>query len=305
MNQICASIVTYHPNWELLRDLLQKIKNQVTAIIIFDNTANTNLQQKLKQELNWPHLHCTVPDENMGIAGAHNHTIELAKQRGFDYVILFDQDSLPADNMIPVLMKTYEKLLASGHPVAAVGPRYVDIRTGISPPFYKLIKGRNHTFHCSAESDYFWVDCLINSGQLVKIDSYEKVGKLDEELFLDTVDLEWGMRALVKGLRCYGVCPAILYHRVGDTVKRRLGRNFHIHSPLRNYYMFRNRIAMYKRRDVPLSWKLNDIWRFPIKIAVYALFFSPRILYMRMIFLGIWDGICGRMGRYTGKLCQN
>ncbi|MCV5831057.1 hypothetical protein OFN28_30780, partial [Escherichia coli] len=48
------------------------------------------------------------------------------------------------------------------------------------------------------------VDHLIASGSLIPVDVFEKIGGMDDSLFIDYVDVEWSLRARYQGLRCYG-----------------------------------------------------------------------------------------------------
>ena len=94
---ICAVIVTYQPNLPVFQQLIQRIRQQVSAIAVVDNTS-------------WPGPEAvlTVIGEsvyipmggNKGVAGAFNAGIDWAKGRGCSHVLLMDQDSLPCEMMI-------------------------------------------------------------------------------------------------------------------------------------------------------------------------------------------------------------
>ena len=71
---------------------------------------------------------------NTGIAAAQNVGIRQALGAGASHVILFDQDSAPDAGMVQALLSSEAAVTSQGLPVAAVGPVFVDGRTGwVSP----------------------------------------------------------------------------------------------------------------------------------------------------------------------------
>ena len=87
---------------------------------------------------------------------------------------------------------------------------------------------------------------------------------------------------------------------MGDAVTRvtLLGRThtLYFHAPLRQYYMMRNRIALYRRRYIPLAWKLQDIPRAVVKTLLFALLVRPRRENARYLLKGAIDGCLSRLG---------
>jgi len=71
------------------------------------------------------------------------------------------------------------------------------------------------------------------------------------------------------------------------------------HSDFRLYYIFRNRIALYRLTFVPLLWKMQDLIRLPFKIAL-CLSISPKPGDTgKRLFAGIRDGLLSRQGAST------
>jgi len=73
-----------------------------------------------------------------------------------------------------------------------------------------------------------------------------------------------------------------------------------MHTPLRHYYHFRNAVLLLKERWVPGNWKLANGWRMYLKYFFYSLFAKPRFLHWRMMTLGLWHGLRGITGQYSG-----
>ena len=127
---------------------------------------------------------------------------------------------------------------------------------------------------------------------------FDIVGKMAEELFIDYVDIEWGLRARRLGFQSYGVCAALMAHDLGETPVKFMGKSLPVHSAMRHYYHFRNAIWLYRSAELPLHWKCADGWRLLLKYGFYTLFAKPRLEHFSMMSRGILDGLSGRMGAY-------
>ncbi len=94
-------------------------------------------------------------------------------------------------------------------------------------------------------------DTLISSGCLIPLSVIDAVGTMESALFIDQVDTEWGLRAQKEGFRLYGVRDAVLTHGIGEDFVRPWfapRRTLPLHSPVRDYYVVRNTIAVFFRR---------------------------------------------------------
>jgi len=116
-------------------------------------------------------------------------------------------------------------------------------------------------------------------------------------MFIDYVDIEWGLRARWKGFASYGVPAASLSHSLGDRRMKFLGQSVPIHSPLRHYYQIRNPLWLYRQPWIALNWKLVDAFRLLLRFAFNAIFVSPRLANLRYMSRGLLDGLAGRLGR--------
>lgn len=289
--RICASIVTYFPNFDNFRKLIAQLNPQVDGIVIMNNSAEVDAQlQELMAQYPEQTFKLITPAKNLGVT-AHNLGLAWIKEQGYDYVLFFDQDSCPASDMVSALLKTDHNLRQAKQPVAAVGAKAVDARSGESGGFLKFVGFTKQRCACDEGIEWCATDSLMLSGMLVKMETFDIVGRFDEVLFMDNIDTEWGLRAKSKGLRSFGVCTATLQHRVGDHVVEFLGRLYYIHNPKRQYYIFRNRLNLYKRSYIPIAWKINDFFHVCFKIVFHTLAVPPRMQYLKQIFLGIKDGM--------------
>ena len=301
--RVCAIVVTFHPDLTELQETVNALVQTVDGIVIVDNSANKDVAEWLVTNNSQICLLVDGLGENIGIATAHNMGIEWAKVHGYTHVLLMDQDSVPENDMVEQLLFAESHLLSRGEKVSVLGPRFIDVRYPDPTAFIRTQGWRiKRTICLSGQlNEYHRADYLISSGMLIRIPVLEQLGGMDEGLFIDYVDIEWGLRAKSHGYSCFGVCSAEMRHRLGDkTVPSYIGksRRVPVRSPLRHYYMFRNAIHLYKRSYVPLAWIVNDAYRLVLKYIFYSTITAPRLKHLMMMSLGIWHGIIGRTGRY-------
>lgn len=291
-NSAAAVIVSYDPDLDGLEKLVRSIATQVAAILIVDNGSAPDRSPASRSAIAEA-AQIELLGENFGIARAHNIGIEWARRRGATHVLLLDHDSLPAPDMVARLLAA----AATRPDAAALGPRYIDERRASQPPFIRVEGLRLQRLACTDAEAVIPVEYLISSGCLIPVHVIDAVGAMREDLFIDYVDIEWGLRARAEGFRSYGVCAALMHHSLGDTPHSFLGRSIPLHSPLRHYYLFRNAVLLYRSPVPPLNWKLVDGWRLLLKYGYYSLFASPRLAHWRMMSLGIRHGLRNRTGR--------
>lgn len=291
---VCAVIVTYNPEKNALTRLVTAIKNQVKWIIVVDNASNSPVTDMIQD----PDVFYILSPENDGIAGGQNRGIEWAMKNNATHVLIFDQDSEPANDMLERLLFAESRLIELGYEVAAVGPSYIDIKSKEISPFTSLESWHIRNKFTPDFENYAEALCLISSGQLIRCDIIEKVGAMREDLFIDFVDIEWGLRAGKKGYKSFGVFNAHMNHNFGDSYVKVGRKTLSLHSPLRHYYIVRNSILMYRASYIPLGWKIADSVKFIKRFLSYIIFSDDKLEHLKWMLFGIKDGLIGRAGKY-------
>ncbi|MBD0416668.1 glycosyltransferase family 2 protein [Oryzicola mucosus] len=285
---VCAVVVTYNPYLDHLVELLSQLRESAGAVVIINNGLPLT---GIATDIDNP--------DNVGLATALNQGIAIAKQGGFRFVALFDQDSRPAPNMIAILRKAFIDLQQAGCNTAAVGPTYLDPRTQEIIPFVRWGFPRHQ--RVIGQTTPLRVDFLITSGTLIPLSVIEQIGEMDDAMFIDNIDMEWCARAIDAGYALFGVPTAKMIHTIGDSIRTinlfGLQRQIQVHAPLRLYYIMRNRIHLYRLRHVSWRWKLSDLIRIVYKYALFAFVIPPRIENVRYMTKGIAHGILGRRGK--------
>lgn len=302
---VCAVIVSYHPDPAALRHLIEIVAAQTAAVVVVDNASDGDWHDAASHALSTAGGVLLPQSENIGLAAAQNVGIDWARAHGHDHVLLLDQDSGPTEGMVASLLAALHRLSVSSR-VAAVGPRFHDSREDRDAPFVKLGFPLNRKLWCADAEQMIACDFLISSGMLIPLDVLDQVGSMDADLFIDNVDLEWGFRARAQGFALYGVCGAMLHHRLGDARRSLpwgLGQVV-VHGPSRLYYMMRNRVLLYRMRHTPRVWIAQDLPRVLVKLFLFGVLIGPRRRNLRCMLRGLGDGWRGRQGAAPTDLQQ-
>ncbi|MCE3269385.1 MAG: gt2D [Burkholderiales bacterium] len=287
-------IVTYHPNVGHLEKLIMVLLHQVDRLLIIDNHSQDFSPTDLVPQS--PKVEFILNTHNVGLATAYNQACETAKAQGFSHIILFDQDSLPAMNMVQVLYAEICKYNSKELVVAAVGSKYRDIKGQAISPFVRIKGYHLERVDCN-ENEVVDVDHLISSGSLIDLRALERIGYFTDQLFIDYVDTEWCLRARRHGLRILGVGNAFMDHSIGEEFLNVMGRKLPMHTPLRLQYQFRNQVWLIKQPWVGWRWRIIDSIRC-IKLIVVYIFFAPKKLSnLKAIAKGIFQGTTDKMGK--------
>lgn len=287
-------IVTYHPNVAHLEKLIMMLLHQVDRLLIIDNHSQDFSPTELI--IQSPKIEFIVNPHNVGLATAYNQACTIAKAQGFSHIILFDQDSLPATDMVEALSTVLNKCNSKELVAAAAGPKYRDIKGQAISPFVRIKGYHLERVDCS-ENEVVNVDHLISSGSLIDLRALDRTGYFTDQLFIDYVDTEWCLRARYHDLRILGVGNASMDHSIGEEFLNVMGRKLPMHTPLRLQYQFRNQIWLIKQPWVGWRWRIIDSIRC-IKLIIVYIFFAPKKLTnLKAIAKGIFHGITNKMGK--------
>lgn len=287
---MAAVVVWHHANSATLTRQLAAVAPQVDTVVAVDNSpASSRIGER-------DDLVVLAQPENIGLAAAQNLGIAWAKAHGHTHVLLLDQDSVPEPGMVDSLLAALAGL-APQRP-AAVGPVFRDPREHRDAPFVRVGFPMSKKVWCSVDRAPVECDFLISSGALIPLAVLDHVGLMDDALFIDNVDLEWSFRARARGYRLFGVCTAAMEHHLGDARTPILGGRVDVvtHSPVRLYFIMRNRITLYRLPHTPRVWIAQDVPRVLIKFVLFAVCVGPRLRNVRYMLRGLADGVRGRLG---------
>lgn len=217
-DNIAALIISFNPDDKIVR-LVNNLSLQCNRILIVDNGSES---PKSKSVLNSIQDNAEIIrlNENTGIASALNQGISILQSKGYQWILQFDQDSLPHLEMIKILLESYNQQ---------------------NDPLLALLGSHRGQF----DKKILTIDyskTVITSGSLISVKAWEKSGKYREDLFIDGVDFEMALRLNVMGYHSGNCRSALIQHQLGETEEKgnKIVPGATGHSPLRRYYRARN-----------------------------------------------------------------
>jgi rhamnosyltransferase len=287
---VAAVIVTFHPDPDF-KDVFAALLDQVSAIVVVDNGSCPGELPAGDDPTLRDRVEVITNGENRGLATALNQGLRRARERGFSWALTLDQDSSPLPNLVAAAARAFES-----HPhrerLAAIGATAVDAEDPGDAATRAPISA-------SARA-YRTMPAVITSGTLHSIPAWERLGGFREDFFIDCVDTEFCLRARARGLEVIQATEPALAHRIGAPSRKWVLGRWMLptnHSPLRRYYVTRNRISFWKtyaRTDG--RFVLQDMRQCLREWIGIAFAESDRAAKLRAILAGARDAALGRYG---------
>ena len=254
-NEYKLSIITI--NYNGLKDTCELIDSIPfdgnMEVIVVDN-ASTQDEASIISE-RYPQVKVIRSHQNLGFAGGNNVGIKAAKGQ---YILLINNDTYFKEYNIDALINRLEssdkigivcpklRFAWANHPIQFAG------YTPLSP-----ITIRNQAIGFG-ESDHGQYDTAHptpyahGAAMLVKREAMDKVGLMPECYFLYYEELDWSMMFTRAGYEIWYDPACTVYHKESQTT----GQN----SPLRTYYITRNRLLFVKRNYQGICKYLSYIY---------------------------------------------
>jgi len=279
---ICAVIVTYHPDYDFKKRIKVLIE-QVDRIIIIDNNSTDDEVQFLKSVCSFDSVFLIENSINKGIANALNQGMDYAFELGYKWTLLLDQDTIVLPIMIEELMKVYGNYDKKER-IGIIGSNYKDVNSEVI-----LEDERTDTeIWCKK-------DTVITAGSLINNIIFKQVGKFNDEFFIDAVDTEYCLRVEEKGFEVLLTKKVLMLHSIGKiTMHKFLGKKVGTtnHTPLRRYYMVRNNIALIKKyARKKTKWALNVSIAVAKWFLLVIIFEEKKIIKIRYMLKGLIEGL--------------
>ena len=244
MKEPLVSIITVNYNQAdvtcAMLDSLRKLSYANIEVIVVDNGSKENPQEKIKAC--YPEAHLILSKENLGFAGGNNLGIKTAKGA---FLFFVNNDTELTPGIIENLLEPFGRITELG--VTCPKIYYYDRPQMIQYAGYtpiNLFTARNSTIG-QYELDKGQHDAeqptpyAHGAAMMVKRDAIEKAGLMPEFFFLYYEELDWCEQFRRAGFQIYYVPKATIYHKESVSVGKM--------SPLKTYYLTRNRILFMRR----------------------------------------------------------
>lgn len=273
--KLAACVVLYNPDKSILGNI-RSFLPFVEKVVAVDNSETR--WQAYESVVSVEKIDVVSMGGNKGIASALNVGCSRLINEGFDVVLTMDQDSIFPLEDAESILREVETLIGA---YSIVGLNFNS--TGSGEPS-EIVETK------------YW----LTSGNFVDLRAFERTGGFDSRLFIDYVDIEFGHKLKLAGLKVCYLKNFSLSHFIGNPIEVRLfGKTFYAmnHPPIRYYYRYRNSRFLYgtDRR----FYKSKYYHEILVNIPKMLLFEPCKIEKLRMLFRGLSDGRRGRLGPYS------
>lgn len=290
--EIAACIVAFRPDPALITALAQSIGPQIGALYVFNNGGVSDVLAQILRDLG---AELIGDGRNVGVAEAFNICAQKATTAGKARLVLFDQDSNVAPDMVEALATRMDMLVVSGERVAVIGPRI------ISPPDADFKAPRYFPRSgLAARAGATPVQYVISSGSMIDLSTLREVGPFRADFFIDAIDTEWCFRAWARGTSCWVADDVTMVHRIGAGVVRGLGNAMPRQPDFRLYTYVRNQAHCLTLPHIPLTWKARFAMHLMRVVLVSWIDRGGRLSFPGAMMQAAWRGLRGKLGAPPG-----
>lgn len=256
--------------------LIETIPNKDNLEVIVVDNASKNQEAEANAISNkFPYVKVIKSEKNLGFAGGNNLGIKAAQGK---YLFFINNDTIFKDFNIQALIDRLE----SSPTIGVVCPK---IRfawgnnpiqfTGYTPLSKITVRNQSIGFGEEDQGQYDTphpTPYAHGAAMLIKREAIEKTGLMPECFFLYYEELDWSMMFTRAGYQIWYAPQCTIYHKESQTT----GQN----SPLRTYYIVRNRLMLVKRN-----------WDSHTKYFTYAYLIGVVGVrdILKFVFSGKWD----------------
>lgn len=244
---------------------LRKISYPNIEIIIVDNDSPGENPEMVKEEC--PEIIYLTSDKNLGFAGGNNIGFKAAKGK---YILMLNNDTEVEPGFLEPLVEKME----NNPQIGIVSPK---IRFFHSPdtlqyvgyePINPITQRGGAKGFGEKDTGQYEKDEEASYGHgaamMISMDVIKKVGLMADIFFLYYEELDWAHRIRDAGYKIYYVHNSLIYHKESISTGGRV-------SPLRAYYMTRNRILYLRRNFHGFTFILAVLYQLLIAVPKNAL----------------------------------
>ena len=247
----------------------------------------------------YPYVKVIRSHQNLGFAGGNNLGIKEAKGK---FILLINNDTYFKEfNLEPLI-----KRLEASEKIGVVCPK---IRfawgsnpiqfTGYTPLSPITLRNKAIGFGEDDQGQYetaYPTPYAHGAAMLIKREAIEETGLMPECFFLYYEEIDWSMMFTRAGYEIWYDPSCTIYHKESQTT----GQN----SPLRTYYITRNRLLLVKRNYKGINKYLSYIYLIGVvglrDIIIYSL--KQQASLRKAVLMGLRDFSTSKFSRLTSKL---
>jgi GT2 family glycosyltransferase len=272
---------------------LRELNYQNVEVVLVDNGSTDGSVEEISR--NFPELRLIKNDKNLGFTGGNNVGIRDVLDRGTDYILLLNNDTVVAPDFLAELVRVAES----------------DAKIGMLNPKIYFFEPRDRIWYAGAIHKCWWsfpkiiglhkrdngnydqireVSFVTGCALLIKAGVVRQIGLLDEMFFFGFEDVDWSVRAIQAGFKAVFVPSSVIWHKDSYVTRNNTGKQF------RDYYSMRNCILFARKHLATRYWPL-----FVFSLGRYLVYHTAgylvRVQFKRVaaLYKGIWNGCCAKM----------
>lgn len=276
----CCAVVLNCDGCGLLRSCLASLMRQDFSkfnTVVVDNGSSDGSLEMLARE--FPQVRLLAMGANRGFSIANNVALRDALARGFDYIMLLNNDT----QLDPACLREMHAAIQADERIAAVSPKIYFA----AQPDRLWYAGADFSLWTARIVQRGWkkkdrgqfdgcrnMSVVTGCCMLIRASALRDAGLLDEVLWAYLEDVEWSVRFLRCGYVLQFAPKARLWHHDGATWVRQLGGGS---QAKRQFFSTRNLIL--------IGWKHARWWQWP---GYLAGFFCNHLAFYSA--LRVWRG---------------
>jgi GT2 family glycosyltransferase len=255
LSKVAVAVVNWNDLSSTMRCLASVRRGSPESILVLvDNGSDEDSQLKVEAQSLGAHVVSLVT--NRGYAGGCNAGAETAIANGAEYLLFLNNDTTIDANTLPVLIEHSDQ-----HPQSILAPKIVyadrpDIVWSAGGRVSGPLLRNEHLGEGEAASSCQIsrrVDWATACALFLSVESFRRLGPMDEAYFLYLEDVDWCLRGTRLGIDTWFVPGALVRHEVSRTLGAAAWSD-HI-----RYYAYRNRYR--------LAFRYGSIGIKPIVVA--------------------------------------
>ena len=273
MADLTVIIVNYNVSYFLeqcLHSVLRASENMDCEVFVIDNDSVDGSVEMVRQKFPWVKL--IANKENLGFSKANNQAMRIATGR---YILLLNPDTLVEED---TFVKSVE-FMDSKPDAGGLGVKMIDgkgqflpeSKRGLPTPavaFYKIfglsalfpkskIFGQYHLGYLDKD-EIHEIPILSGAFMLMRKETLDKVGLLDEAFFMYGEDIDLSYRILLGGYKNYYFPDTRIIHYKGESTKK---------SSVNYVFVFYRAMLIFANKH--FSARLAKTYSFFINLAIY------------------------------------
>ncbi|NOX90112.1 MAG: glycosyltransferase, partial [Calditrichaeota bacterium] len=217
---------------QALDSVRRALKDIPSEVIVVDNASVDGSVQMIRQR--FPQVILIENKENVGFSAANNQGLDIARGK---FMVLLNPDTVVQEDTFTKLLKFFDKTPDASAATCKIlnpdGTFSVDCRHSIPTPltaFWKVIGlarlfpkskifGRYNLTYLD-ENQCYPVEAISGSFMMIRRETVQKVGKLDEDFFMYCEDIDYCHRINKAGGKIYYVPDSQIVHYKGESTKK-------------------------------------------------------------------------------------